>query len=127
MQDNYDYESGEQYVNLGYIPGGAVGLVSFFENPQNTLPFSLDGLPAWETDSTQGLRPLAGIEQITDYEMVVVLVDDPDTARAWIEQLSPRIIEPVNGKKVYNPYQQGHSDQNRCPFEQHNSQINEYF
>ncbi len=94
MQDNYDYESGEQYVNLGYIPGGAVGLVSFFENPQNTLPFSLDGLPAWETDSTQGLRPLAGIEQITDYEMVVVLVDDPDTARAWIEQLSPRIIEP---------------------------------
>jgi hypothetical protein len=94
MQASHEYKSGEQYVNLGYIPGGAAGLVSFFDNPQNTLPYTLDGVPAWETSTNMGLPPLTGINEITDYEMVVLLVDDPDTARTWIEQLSPRINEP---------------------------------
>jgi hypothetical protein len=94
MQASHEYKSGEQYVNLGYIPGGAAGLVSFFDNPQNTLPYTLDGVPAWETSTNKGLPPLTGINEITDYEMVVLLVDDPDTARTWIEQLSPRINEP---------------------------------
>ena len=94
MQEAHDYKNGDQYVNLGYIPGGAAGLASFFDNPQNTLPYTLDGLPAWENEDDQGLKPLAGIEEITDFEMVMVLIDDADAARSWIEQLSPRINEP---------------------------------
>ena len=93
MQLSHDFKSVEKYVNLGYIPGGAAGLVSFFDNPQNTLPYSLDGQPAWESEVNKSLPPLTGIKEITDYEMVVLLVDDPDTARTWIEQLSPRINE----------------------------------
>ncbi|MBE9475054.1 MAG: zinc ribbon domain-containing protein [Chloroflexi bacterium] len=85
---------GLEYVNLGYIPGGAVGLLSFIENPQGTIPFTIDGLSAWETEDRNGLPATAGIDQITDYSMVILLVDDPDTARTWIEQLSPTITNP---------------------------------
>ncbi len=85
---------GLEYVNLGYIPGGAVGLLSFIENPQGTIPFTIDGLSAWETEDRNGLPATAGIDQITDYSMVILLVDDPDTARTWIEQLGPTITNP---------------------------------
>ncbi len=85
---------GLEYVNLGYIPGGAVGLLSFIENPQGTIPFTIDGLSAWETEERNGLPATAGISQITDYSMVILLVDDPDTARMWIEQLGPTITNP---------------------------------
>jgi len=86
--------SGLEYVNLGYIPGGAVGLLSFIENPQGTIPFTIDGLSAWETEGRNGLPATTGISQITDYSMVILLVDDPDTARTWIEQLGPTITNP---------------------------------
>jgi hypothetical protein len=85
---------GLEYVNLGYIPGGAVGLLSFIENPQGTIPFTIDGLSAWETEERNGLPATAGISQITDYSMIILLVDDPDTARMWIEQLGPTITNP---------------------------------
>ena len=93
-QTDLEYVSGTQYVNLGYIPGDAVGLRSFIENPNGTLPYSIEGLPAWGTDSTSALPPLDGIDQITDYSMVILIVDDPDVARIWIEQLGPEIIDP---------------------------------
>lgn len=85
--------NGLEYVNLGYIPGGAAGLLSFLENPQGTIPFTIDSLPAWETEVGSGLPATAGINQITDYSMVILLVDDPDTARMWIEQLGPTITD----------------------------------
>lgn len=93
-QTDLENVSGTQYVNLGYIPGDAVGLRSFIENPNGTLPYSIEGLPAWGTDSTSALPPLDGINQITDYSMVILIVDDPDVARTWIEQLGPEIIDP---------------------------------
>lgn len=93
-QADHEYVSGEHYVNLGYIPGGAAGLQSFIENPQGTLPYSIDGLSAWGTDSQSAIPALVGINQITDYAMAILLVDDPDVARTWIEQLGPSIIDP---------------------------------
>jgi hypothetical protein len=93
-QADYEYISGEDYVNLGYIPGGAAGLQSFIENPQGTLPYSVDGASAWGSDSQNAVSALEGINEITDYAMVILLVDDPDVARTWIEQLGPSIIDP---------------------------------
>jgi hypothetical protein len=90
-QSNHGYVSGTDYINLGYIPGGTAGLLSFIENPQGTMPYAIDGLPAWETGTGS---PLAEINQITDFEMVILLVDDPDIARSWIEQLGSKIIDP---------------------------------
>ncbi len=85
----HGYVNGEDYVNLGYIPGGAAGLLDFRLSPQRVLPvpFNLQGLPdpntAWTTP------PLQGISSLDAFDMVVILVDDAATARAWIEQVSP--------------------------------------
>ena len=88
------YTGDIQYVNLGYIPGGPVGLLNFVESPQRALPYSLDGVAAWETADHDSLPPLEGIAGIQDFSMIMVLVDDPDTARAWVEQVGTRLNEP---------------------------------
>lgn len=93
-QSDQGYISGLDYINLGYLPGGAAGLQSFIENPHGSVPYSIDGLPAWETEAGSPLPPLVGINQVSDYAMVILLVDDPDTARMWIEQLGPVINDP---------------------------------
>lgn len=95
IESDQEYISGLDYINLGYLPGGAAGLVSFVDNPQGTIPFSIDGIQLWESEGGSSLPVLGEINQITDYEMVVVLVDDPDTARAWIEQLAPKLNDPL--------------------------------
>jgi len=89
-----EYITGLDYINLGYIPGGAAGLISFIENPSGTTPSSIDGFVVWDTEIGEELPPVVGINQIGDYEMVVLLVDDPDLARIWIEQLTPIITNP---------------------------------
>jgi hypothetical protein len=89
-----EYINGLDYTNLGYIPGGAAGLISFIENPPGTTPYSIDGFSVWETETGEPLPPVVGINQISDYEMIVLLVDDPDLARIWIEQLSSMITNP---------------------------------
>jgi hypothetical protein len=63
--------------------------LSLAVNPQGTIPFSTDGVEAWETHGHDALPPLRGIEKINDFSMVLVIVDDPDISRAWIEQVQP--------------------------------------
>jgi hypothetical protein len=71
------------YVNLGYIPGGAAGLLAFTQTPRDLLPFDLRGARVWETTS------LVSVDSLSDFGMVMVLTENPDTARSWIEQVQP--------------------------------------
>jgi hypothetical protein len=69
------------YTNLGYIPGGTLGLLGLANSPKDVLPYSLDGINVW------AIAPLNTIASINDFSAVVVLTNDPDTARSWIEQV----------------------------------------
>jgi hypothetical protein len=89
-----NFINGQDYVNLGYVPGGAAGLLNFIENPSGVMPYSIDGSSVWATETSEALPPVAGINEITDFEMIVLLVDDPDIARIWVEQLTPYITDP---------------------------------
>jgi hypothetical protein len=60
------------------------------------MPYSIDGLAVWDTETGEALPPVVGINQISDYEMIILLVDDPDVARVWIEQLAPKITNPLS-------------------------------
>jgi hypothetical protein len=91
-QASHGYTSGNQYVNLGFIPGGASGLISFAESPQRTLPFTLDGFLAWGSAGQPALPPLQGISRLSDFSMVMVIVDNSDIARNWIEQVQPYLV-----------------------------------
>jgi hypothetical protein len=85
VQGDHNYISGKQYINLGYIPGGTSGLLAFVEAPQRITPLSFDGMEAW------GTLPLQGVNALSDFALALIITDNPDTARAWIEQVQPRL------------------------------------
>lgn len=68
------------YANLGYVPGGSIGLFSLVRDLRQTLPYDLRGFDIWQAG------PLSNINSLADFGMVLVLVNDPEVARAWIEQ-----------------------------------------
>jgi hypothetical protein len=91
----HNLDRNTQYVNLGFVPGGSAGLLSLTEDLQRALPYTLDGEAAWEGIGGQAGRsefpPLEGIVQLSDFNLVLVLVDDSSTARSWIEQVQPSL------------------------------------
>ena len=85
IQETHGYVSGNQYVNLGYVPGGVTGLGAFARNPRWVFPDTLNGEPAWDT------APLQNITGVSDFSLVVLITDNPNTARAWVEQVNPEL------------------------------------
>ena len=84
-QEKHDYKHNQQYINLGYLPGESAGLVSFLIAPKQIIPLAFDGSNAW------GSPPLVNVNSIEDFEMILVITDDPNTAKIWIEQLAPNL------------------------------------
>ncbi len=72
-----NYQMGENFTNLGYLPGGYTGVREFLESPTTTLP--LAGQPGNFT-----------VSKFTDYSAVVVLTDHAESGRVWVEQLYAR-------------------------------------
>ncbi len=84
-QEKHNYKHNQQYINLGYLPGESAGLVSFLIAPKKIIPLAFDGSNAW------GSPPLTNVSSIGDFEMILVITDDPNTAKIWIEQLGPNL------------------------------------
>lgn len=84
-QSQHGYIHTQKYINLGYLPGDSAGLLSFMINPERIIPLAFDGSNAWDSP------PLISIEKIDDFKMVLVITDDPDKAKIWIEQVGPRL------------------------------------
>ena len=72
--------SPEQYINLGYLTGGASGITNFVSNPVQAAPQTVAGAPAWI------LPPLQDLHSLGDFDALVVLTDSSDTGAIWIEQ-----------------------------------------
>lgn len=70
-----NYRPGQDYVNLGYLPGGETGILSFAVNPRAALPSR-----SWDAPAAQG------VSRFSDYAAVILLTDQAETARAWVEQ-----------------------------------------
>ena len=62
------YNAGEHYFNLGYLPGGAAGVLEFIEAPQIAMPSS-------------------SMAQLSEFSAIVVLTDHAESGRVWVEQL----------------------------------------
>lgn len=87
LETDRQYVHGQQYLNLGYIPGGPTGLSSFAESPRSILPRTISGEDAWN------LQPLMEVRALSDFAAVIAITDSPDTARTWIEQVNPHLGE----------------------------------
>jgi hypothetical protein len=72
-------------ADLGYIPGGTMGLLGLATSPRSILPYSLNGYNVWAG------APLDAISSVKDFSAVIVMTNDPDTARIWIEQIGPQL------------------------------------
>jgi hypothetical protein len=82
------YDMNQMMVNLGYLPGGSASLQGFALDPARLTRYDLRSQLVWESP---GHFALTGINQLSDYFLVIVLTDNPDTARAWIEQVEPML------------------------------------
>ena len=60
--------AGSPYLNLGYLPGGATGVLGFTENPQRVNAF-------------------ADVQSFSEYSALVLLSDHAESGRIWVEQL----------------------------------------
>ena len=90
-QDRHNYTHNQQYINLGYLPGESAGLLSFVIAPKKIVPLAFDGSNAWESP------PLRNVNSIADFEMILVITDDPNTAKIWIEQVGTNLKDtPLN-------------------------------
>ncbi|MGB2957199.1 MAG: hypothetical protein WBB64_14670, partial [Anaerolineales bacterium] len=90
-QEKHGYLHNQQYINLGYLPGESAGLVSFVIAPKKILPLAFDGSNAW------GSPPLVNVDSIEDFAMILVITDDPNTAKNWIEQVGTQLEDtPLN-------------------------------
>ncbi|MBU2610101.1 MAG: hypothetical protein KJ606_04030, partial [Chloroflexi bacterium] len=76
-------QRGQGYVNLGYLAGGPAGVLGFAQNPPVTAANSFEGTPAW------GMPPLQGVQNLGDFAALIILTDNADTGRIWIEQAGP--------------------------------------
>lgn len=97
------------YTDLGFIPGGTMGLLGLAASPRTVLPYSLDGKDVWASE------PLNTISSIADFSAVIVITNDPDTARVWIEQVGPHLqtqdrpllfITSTQAEPLIRPYYQ---------------------
>ncbi len=79
-QVSHNYERNQQFINLGYLPGGAAGILAFSESPVSTKPLTTTGEKAWETPVLQG------VVNLSDFSAIILLTNDIETARTWIEQ-----------------------------------------
>jgi hypothetical protein len=78
MKPDHSYESGSHYVNLGYLPGGAAGMQLFAIDPRKAIALDVNRDDAW------ALFP--DIHKIDDFAAVIILTDNAETGRMWIEQ-----------------------------------------
>ncbi len=101
------YQAADQVVNLGYLPGGAASLASFASDPRQTIPVDIYTESAWSKPALQG------ITQLSDFNAVLLLTDNGDNLRAWIEQVSPAladtpvlVVSSAQSAPIVQPYVQ---------------------
>jgi hypothetical protein len=79
LADHYR-NGGFIYSNLGYLPGGQMGIRAFAQNPMNTARFDITLQPAWTS------APLEGVTSLSQFAALILITDNADAARTWIEQ-----------------------------------------
>jgi hypothetical protein len=66
------YQSGVQYFNAGFLPGGSTGVLGFINDPVSIKPDVLS---------------LANVNSFSGFEAVILMTDNADSGRVWVEQL----------------------------------------
>jgi hypothetical protein len=87
---SYPYLAGSQYVNLGYLPGGASSIKAFADQPAATLGRDTLLGNLWDSAVLKDVTVNSSI-RLSNFAALIVVTDDPDTGRLWIEQAQPAL------------------------------------
>ena len=68
-------------MNLGYLPGGSIGMGALVNDPLKTLPFTTDLQPVGES------AVFGTLNSLSDLGALIILTDNPEFARIWVEQV----------------------------------------
>jgi hypothetical protein len=87
----YEYQSGEDYVHLGYLSGGVPAIQLFAASPRQAV---LSGFAASIDEPANspagwGSPVVEGVQSLSDFSALVVITAGAESARSWIEQASP--------------------------------------
>ncbi len=112
----HQYQSGIEYLNLGYLPGGQMGIYAFAQEPTRVAPYAFSGgssanmfdfslTPAWTAE------PWNNITSLSQFTAFIIVTDNADSARAWIEQttstrgtISVVVISSAQAAPMIRPY-----------------------
>ena len=85
LAESLDYAYGEDYINLGYLPGGSAGLQAFATAPWELLPGS-DFLSYVEEAQTAPAAAGLG-NSLPDVDLILVLTAERSDLQGWLEQV----------------------------------------
>ncbi len=81
---SHNYVRGEDFVHLGYLPGGPAAVQLFAASPRQAVT---SGFLEDEALTTIWDSPvLAGVSQLSDFTLMAVITSGSEDARVWIEQ-----------------------------------------
>ncbi len=80
-----NYPVFEKVVDLGYLPGGAIAVQSLNGEFSMAVPLTA------ELTATSTHPLLNSVNSLKDFGAVIVISDDSENARIWIEQIQPQI------------------------------------
>lgn len=96
------------YVNLGYLPGEIAGLNSLANSIRSTYPMDIDGRQIWRHPVLDGLL------SVSDFNSLIVLLDNAEHGKAWIEQVGMQLpqtpfymITSAQAEPILQSYFQG--------------------
>jgi len=77
------YDLTNNVIRFGYLAGGSVGIQSLAANVRTAIPLTADLTDAWNAPSLQKIHSLS------DFSALVIITDDADSGRYWVEQVQP--------------------------------------
>lgn len=82
------YVKGQDYIDLGYLPGDAAGIQVFADDP-SVLGTDYQAGDLW--NAIPGFEDIKNRTNGANFTAAIVLTDNPDTGRMWIEQAGPKL------------------------------------
>ncbi|HEY3311625.1 MAG TPA: hypothetical protein VGK00_08305, partial [Anaerolineales bacterium] len=108
--DTQSYQAGNQYVDLGYLPGGAGSIRAFAEQPRSILGRDPLHGNLWDSPALQGVT-INSQTELNNFAAMIVMTDNPDTGRLWIEQTQPSLrttpilmVVSAQAEQMLQPY-----------------------
>lgn len=77
------YLAKEKFHLVGYLPGGQAGIQALNAGLANAIPLTQD------LEKTIELPGLSGAPNLSPFRALLILSDQPDTVRSWLEQINP--------------------------------------